>query len=107
HFGRPKGKPDDKYSLKFLAPVLSERWGAPVSFEGQGDVVLKENLRFDPGEEKDDPAFAAQLAKLGDYYVNDAFSVSHRAHASVHALAKILPAEPGLSMRAELAALDA
>ena len=64
HFGRPNGAPDDKYSLKFLAPVLSERWGIPVVFEGVGDIVLKENMRFNPGEEKDDPTFAASLAKL-------------------------------------------
>lgn len=107
HFGRPKGAPEDKYSLKFLAPVLSERWGTPVSFEGTGDIVLKENMRFNPGEEKDDPAFAAQLAKLGDYYINDAFSVSHRAHASVHAIATLLPSDAGLTMRAELKALEA
>lgn len=106
HFGRPKGAPEDKYSLKFLAPVLSERWGTPVSFETDGDIVLKENMRFNPGEEKDDPAFAAQLAKLGDFYVNDAFSVSHRAHASVHGLAKLLPSDAGLTMRAELKALE-
>ena len=107
HFGRPKGGPDKKYSLEFLAPVLSERWGMPVSFEKDGNIVLKENMRFNPGEEKDDTAFAASLAKLGDFYVNDAFSVSHRAHASVHAIANLLPADAGLTMRAELSALDA
>ncbi len=108
HFGRPKGKPDAAFSLQFLAPVLSERWGTQVAFEGeQGNIVLKENLRFNPGEEKDDPAFAADLAKLGQFYINDAFSVSHRAHASVHAIAKLLPSEPGLSMQAELTALEA
>jgi phosphoglycerate kinase len=79
----------------------------PVSFEGQGDIVLKENMRFNPGEEKDDVGFASELAKLGDFYINDAFSVSHRAHASVHKLATLLPADAGLTMRAELKALDA
>lgn len=107
HFGRPKGAPDKKYSLEFLAPVLSGRWGMSVSFEKEGDIVLKENMRFNPGEEKDDQAFAASLAKLGDFYVNDAFSVSHRAHASVHAIANLLPSDAGLTMRAELSALDA
>ncbi len=107
HFGRPKGGPDPKYSLAFLAPVLSERWGTPVSFESDGDIVLKENMRFNAGEEKDDPAYAAQLAKLGDLYVNDAFSVSHRAHASVHGIARLLPSDAGLTMMAELKALDA
>lgn len=107
HFGRPKGAPEDKYSLRFLAPVLSERWNERVVFENAGDIILKENVRFNPGEEKDDPAFAAQLAKLGDLYVNDAFPVSHRAHASVHALAKLLPSDMGLTMRAELNALNA
>ncbi len=107
HFGRPKGGPDPKYSLQFLAPVLSQRWGTDVSFEGQGDIVLKENMRFNPGEEKDDAGFAAQLARLGDLYVNDAFSVSHRAHASVHGIAKLLPSDAGMTMDAELSALDA
>lgn len=122
HFGRPKGKPDAAYSLAFLAPVLAARWGCPVSFAPDcigpdaatavknmrsGDVLLLENLRFHAGEEKDDPAFAAQLAGLGDMYINDAFSVSHRAHASVHALARLLPAQPGPTMKAELAALGA
>ncbi|MBU6235296.1 MAG: phosphoglycerate kinase [Alphaproteobacteria bacterium] len=122
HFGRPKAKPEDAYSMKFLPPVLAERWGFPVSFASDcigdvardaiaalpdGGVVLLENVRFHAGEEKDEPAFAASLARLGQFYINDAFSVSHRAHASVHGLAKLLPAQAGLTMKAELAALDA
>jgi len=122
HFGRPKAKADPELSLTFLQPVLTQHWGCQVSFANDctgnvakdavahlksGDVLLLENVRFHPGEEKDDPAFAQQLASLGDVYVNDAFSVSHRAHASVHAIAKILPALPGLSMQAELNALSA
>lgn len=122
HFGRPKAKPEEAYSLKFLVPVLAERWGCAVSFASDcigdpardaisslqdGGVVLLENVRFHAGEEKDEPAFAAQLARLGQYYINDAFSVSHRAHASVHGIAMLLPAQAGLTMKAELAALDA
>ncbi|NBX66177.1 MAG: phosphoglycerate kinase [Proteobacteria bacterium] len=122
HFGRPKAKPEDVYSMKFLPPVLAQRWGVPVSFSAdcigdaaqnaisalpEGGVVLLENVRFHAGEEKDEPVFAAALARLGQYYINDAFSVSHRAHASVHGLAKLLPAQAGMSMKAELAALDA
>lgn len=122
HFGRPKAKVDPAFSMAFLPPVLAERWGFPVAFASDcigaaaedavkaladGGVVLLENVRFHAGEEKDDAAFAASLAKLGQYFVNDAFSVSHRAHASVHGLAKLLPAQAGLTMQAELAALDA
>jgi len=122
HFGRPKAAPDAKYSLAFLAPVLAQRWGTPVGFVddcigdvakdaiaklNDGDVLLLENVRFHAGEEKDEPAFAAQLARLGQLYINDAFSVSHRAHASVHGIAKLLPAQAGLTMKAELKALEA
>jgi phosphoglycerate kinase len=71
-----------------------------------GSIVVLENLRYDSGEEANDMAFAKNLSKLGDLYVNDAFSVSHRAHASVAAIAKLLPAAAGRSMEAELAALD-
>ena len=71
-----------------------------------GGVALLENLRFHAGEEKGDPAFADQLASLGDIYVNDAFSVSHRAHASVTGLAERLPAYAGRLMQAELEALE-
>lgn len=122
HFGRPKSARDEAFSLKFLLPSLEKEWGTPVAFADDcigdaarkaiaalkdGDVLLLENVRFHAGEEKDDPAFAKQLADLGSFYVNDAFSVSHRAHASVHGIAKLLPSDAGLTMDAEIAALEA
>ncbi len=118
HLGRPKGGPEPKYSLKPVAAVLSERLGKPVAFApdcvgpeaermsrelGDGDVLLLENLRFHPEEEKNDPEFAKQLARLGDVYVNDAFGSAHRAHASTEAVAHLLhPAVAGLLMQREL-----
>ncbi|UDF02808.1 phosphoglycerate kinase [Asticcacaulis sp. AND118] len=122
HFDRPKGKVVPEMSLAFVAPALSDLLGAPVQFasdcvgddakaliEGlpDGGVILLENVRFYPGEEKNDPAFAQQLADLGDIYVNDAFSAAHRAHASTEGVAKLLPAYAGESMRRELDALNA
>jgi phosphoglycerate kinase len=123
HFGRPKGKPEQSMSLAPLCRPLSEALGgADVKFAPDcvgdlahavvdalpdGGVALLENLRFHAGEEKGDPAFADQLASLGDLYVNDAFSVSHRAHASVTGLAERLPAYAGRLMQAELEALEA
>jgi 3-phosphoglycerate kinase len=101
HFGRPEGR-DPKLSLKPVAERLATHFGHPVAFAPDcvgpeaekaasllknGDVLLLENLRYHDGEENDDPAFASQLAKLGDIYVNDAFGAAHRAHASVHAVA--------------------
>lgn len=121
HFGRPKAKVEPEYSLSFLTPVLTRQWGHPVSFVPDcmgvvvenaaqnmkdGDIILLENVRFHPGEEKNDPAFAKSLAKLGDLYVNDAFSAAHRAHASTEGLAHILPAYAGMLMSAELSALQ-
>ena len=121
HFDRPKGKRVPSMSLKPLVEPLSKLIGAPVAFaddcvgevaertEGfmhPGDVLLLENLRYHAGEEANDPAFAKQLAALGDLYVNDAFSAAHRAHASTEAIAHILPAYAGESMRRELTALD-
>jgi phosphoglycerate kinase len=119
HFGRPKGRsPED--SLKPVAVKLSEILKEPVSFaEGcvgdaaqkavgnlqKGQVLVLENLRYHAGEEKNDPEFAAQLAALGDVYVNDAFSASHRAHASIEKLAQLRPAFAGLMMQGELDAL--
>lgn len=97
HFGRPDGERDDKYSLRPVAAHLQELLGRTVHFgedcigapaqsavraAAKGDVVLLENVRFHPGETKNDPAFAAELAALGDLYVNDAFGTAHRAHAS-------------------------
>src|SRR6185312_6567935 len=104
HFGRPKGK-DPALSLQPIAPALSRALGGrPVAF---GDIALLENLRFHDGEEKNDAAFARQLAALGELYVNDAFSAAHRAHASTEAIAHLLPAYAGRLMQAELDALAA
>ena len=118
HFGRPKGKVVPEMSLRPLVPALSEAFGVEVRFAdgdyaatadalGEGDVLLLENVRFHPGEEKNDPAFAQRLADLGDVYCNDAFSAAHRAHASTHAIAKLLPSCAGRLMEAELKALEA
>jgi phosphoglycerate kinase len=121
HFDRPKGKRVPSMSLKPLVEPLAKLIGAPVAFaddcigeaaeraEGYlhpGDVLLLENLRYHAGEEANDPVFAKQLAALGDLYVNDAFSAAHRAHASTEAIAHLLPAYAGESMRRELTALD-
>jgi phosphoglycerate kinase len=122
HFDRPKGKVVPSMSLQPVVDDLEHLLGAPVRFATDcigdearamiadvdaGGVVLLENVRFHAGEEKNDPAFAAQLAELGDLYVNDAFSAAHRAHASTEGLARLLPAYAGESMRRELDALDA
>ncbi len=120
HFGRPKGGPDEKNSLKPIATALAEELGRPVAFVPatvgdiahsaigsmkDGDVVLLENTRFHAGEEKNEAAFVEQLAALGDVFVNDAFSAAHRAHASTEGLARRLPSHAGRTMQAELAAL--
>ncbi|HEV7214575.1 MAG TPA: phosphoglycerate kinase [Chloroflexota bacterium] len=120
HLGRPKGGPDPKLSLRLVARSLAGLLGKPVQFAGDcvgsatlaqaqalqpGQVLLLENLRFHPEEERNDPTFACQLAGLGDLYVNDAFGAAHRAHASTEALAHLLPAAAGLLMQRELAAL--
>ncbi len=117
HFGRPKGKVNPDYSLSFLTTVLIDRWSCPVHFSedcigedaqaqiadmGEGEVMLLENLRFHGGEESNDMAFAKELAKLGDVYVNDAFSATHRAHASIDALTTLLPSAAGLLIEEEL-----
>jgi len=122
HFDRPKGKVIPSMSLQPVVDDLEHLLGAPVRFATDcvgdeakamiadlplGGVVLLENVRFHAGEEANDPAFAAQLAELGDVYVNDAFSAAHRAHASTEGLARLLPAYAGESMRRELDALDA
>lgn len=121
HFGRPDGEVKEKYSLSFLPPVLKSQWGVDVSFATDcigdaaqsaindmknGDVLLLENVRFHKGEEKNDAAFIKELAKLGDIYVNDAFSAAHRAHASTEGLARELPTAAGLLMEEELSALQ-
>jgi phosphoglycerate kinase len=118
HLGRPKGKPEPKYSLAPVAPRLAELIGKPVTFvphvvgaEAEaattalmnGDVCLLENTRFEAGEEKNDAALSAAFARLGDLYVNDAFGAAHRAHASTEGVAKLLkPAVAGLLMQKEL-----
>ena len=120
HFGRPKGGPDEANSLKHVVADLSKAVGKPVAFGNDcvgaeaekvvaglkdGEIALLENLRFHKGEEGNDAAFAQSLAKLGDLYVDDAFSAAHRAHASIEGLAKKLPAAAGRLMQAELEAL--
>ena len=122
HFGRPKG-PDPSQSLRPLVEPLSRAIGGRkvhfatdcigpeaervVNALQPGEVALLENLRFHPEEEKNDPGFAKRLAALGDAYVDDAFSAAHRAHASIEALAHLLPAAAGKNMQAELEALGA
>ena len=122
HFDRPKGKVVPSMSLQPILDDLETLLGAPVRFIDDcvgdsvktaigdldaGGVILLENVRFHPGEETNDPAFAAQLAEIADIYVNDAFSAAHRAHASTEGVAHLLPAYAGESMRRELEALDA
>ncbi|WP_371153711.1 phosphoglycerate kinase [Jannaschia sp. 2305UL9-9] len=118
HFGRPKGQVVPDMSLRQVVPALSAALGTEVTFAdgdygntvssmAAGDVVLFENVRFNPGEEKDDDGFASRLASIGDVYCNDAFSAAHRAHATTHALARKLPACAGRLMEAELTALEA
>jgi phosphoglycerate kinase len=120
HFGRPKGGPDEANSLKPVAAAVEEIVRRPVAFAADcmgktaadaiakmknGDVLLLENTRFYKGEEKNDQAFVEELAKLGDLYVNDAFSAAHRAHASTEGVARKLPAYCGRAMQKELEAL--
>ena len=105
HLGRPKGKPNPEYSLQPVAVHLSEVLGRPVTFnDPKADgVVLLENLRFNPGEEKNDPEFAAQLAAMADVYINDAFGSAHRAHASTEGIVRhVKEAGAGLLMAAEV-----
>ena len=121
HFGRPKGERNSTMSLSMVTRPYSAVLGREVQFVADcvgpeaeraismlqaGDIALLENTRFEPGEEKNDPAFVAEMAKLGDLYVNDAFSAAHRAHASTEGLAHVLPAFAGRAMEAELDALE-
>ena len=121
HFDRPRGKRVADMSLKPVVRPLSALLGKTVAFADDcvgpkakaaiaalkpGEVLLLENVRYHAGEEKNDPAFARQLADLGDLYVDDAFSASHRAHASTEGVAHLLPSYAGEAMRAELEALD-
>jgi len=120
HFGRPKGR-DQKLSLKPVAAEVAHIIKRPVRFVDDcigeateravaamknGDIVCLENTRFHAGEEKNDPGFVAALARLGDIFVNDAFSASHRAHASTEGLARALPAYAGRTLQAELEAFE-
>jgi phosphoglycerate kinase len=120
HFGRPKG-PDPKESLKPVAAAVEQVVKRPVAFAEDcigakaeaavaamkpGDILCLENTRFHKGEEKNDPAFVAELARLGDLWVNDAFSAAHRAHATTEGLGHKLPAYAGRTMQAELEALE-
>ena len=121
HLGRPKGKPDPKYSLEPVRPVLAERLGGEVVFvddvagdqarqaaEALGDnqVLLLQNLRYEPGEEKNDPELADRLAALAEVYVDDAFGAAHRAHASVVGVAERLPAYAGYLLANEVKVLS-
>jgi phosphoglycerate kinase len=120
HFGRPKGARNEEFSLKPVAAAVAAVIKRPVGFAddciGQvaaeaiakmksGDILLLENTRFYKGEEKNDPALVEEIAKLGDVYVNDAFSAAHRAHASTEGVAHKLPSYCGRAMQAELEAL--
>jgi phosphoglycerate kinase len=122
HFGRPKGARRPDMSLALVTKPYEQVLGRPVQFIGDccgedakeavatlapGDVAILENTRFHPGEETNDPALAAAMAALGDFYVDDAFSAAHRAHASTEAIAHLLPSYAGRAMEAELKALEA
>jgi phosphoglycerate kinase len=121
HFGRPKGGPDPSMSLAPVRAALATALNRPVDFADDcigpvaeaavaemapGDILLLENTRFHKGEEKNDPAFTASLARLGDVYVNEAFSAAHRAHSSTEGLAHHMPAYAGRTMQKELEALE-
>ena len=120
HFGRPKGD-DHSATLRPVVAALADVLGRPVAFVADcvgpvaaagiamlkpGDIAVLENTRFHPGEKANDPAFVADLAANGDFFVNDAFSAAHRAHASTEGLAHVLPAFAGRAMQAELLALE-
>jgi phosphoglycerate kinase len=117
HLGRPKGSPNPKYSLRPVAIYLAELTGRPVAFSEDcvgpvaeaaanalqpGGVLLLENTRFHPEEEKNDPEMSKQLASLADLYVNDAFGSAHRAHASTEGVARFLPAAAGFLLEKEI-----
>lgn len=120
HFGRPKNGPDPELSLRPIADAMQKILGRPIAFGGDsvgeiaaatvkslknGEVAVLENLRFHKGEEKNDPAFASELAKLGDIFVGDAFSCAHRAHASTEGLTQYLPSFAGPLLMEEINAL--
>jgi phosphoglycerate kinase len=118
HFDRPKGRVVPEMSLRVTLPALEAALGQKVSFAADGfqdavaamqpgEVLLLENIRFFPGEEQNEPAFAQELAALADIFCNDAFSAAHRAHASTTGVAHLLPSCAGRLMEAELRALEA
>lgn len=121
HLGRPEGAPQPKYSLRAVAQHLSELLKRPVEFVEDcvgpkveeraarlrpGEVIMLENLRFHPEEEKNDPSFAQALARLADLYVNDAFGAAHRAHASLEAVTRFLPSCAGFLLAREIEYLE-
>ncbi|PNY79972.1 phosphoglycerate kinase [Deinococcus koreensis] len=122
HFGRPKGGPEERYSLKPVAPVLEKVLGRPVTFIGgladsdetlaavralgPGEVALLENVRFSAGEEKNDAGLSGRFARLGDAFVLDAFGSAHRAHSSVSGVAGLLSHAAGTLLEREVVALD-
>ncbi len=121
HFGRPKGARSSTQSLSMVVDAVQDVLGREIMFVPEvagevvaqsigimrdGDIAILENTRFWPGEEKNDPEFAAAIAANGDFYVNDAFSAAHRAHASTEGLTKLLPSYAGRAMQKELEALD-
>lgn len=123
HLGRPKGGPEDKYSLRHIVSKVEALCGKPVQFVndcigpvaeqaaaqlGAGEILLLENLRFYKEEEKGDEAFAGKLARLGDVYINDAFGTAHRAHASTAVIANFFPEKKlfGYVMKGEIEAID-
>jgi phosphoglycerate kinase len=121
HLGRPKDAPDPAFTLDPVAARLGQLLGIPVRKVNElsgpgvesavasmhaGDVLLLENSRFDPREKKNDPSLVAELARLGDVFVNDAFSAAHRAHATTAGLAVVMPSCAGFQMEKELEALD-
>jgi 3-phosphoglycerate kinase len=121
HLGRPDGKPNEKYTLKPVANALANRLHIDVTFAKDvigpsahqaiadmhdGDIVMLENVRFEPGEEQNDANFARALASLADLYVNDAFGTAHRAHASTEGVAHYLPSAAGFLMESEIKELS-
>lgn len=121
HFGRPKGKFDEKYSIEFLAKELSKQLDMEVLFCSETigkqaekmsnnlkpkQILLLENVRFYPGETNNDSDFASKLAKLADFYINDAFSCCHRAHASIEKITEFLPSAAGLLLSQEIDSLS-
>jgi len=122
HLGRPKGAPDPQFSLRPVRRVLQKLLGRNVVFVDDivgaeaheavdrmvdGEIIMLENVRFDPGEKANDPEFSKKLASLADIYVNDAFGAAHRAHASTEGVAHILPAYAGLLLAREVETLTA